>query len=193
MKRVAPRPAGPRRAARAGRRFSLLEITLVLLIVGLALAVALPRLGRPPTAVLAADVLARLEGACHQAASLAVATGRPVRLHLDLAAGELRLDPAPATSTDPGDAPAEPPAAAPDPDQPAPPAAGLFGEWQRLAVPAFLKLADDATEHEPPVCIFYPNGEAASPRLVLLLDRRRFSFEVDRLTGHPLLAELHEP
>ena len=174
--------AFPSRLAWARRRqFTLLELMVVLVIIGLILALIVPRIGRLPIGLRVRSATAQFRTAFRDAANRARATGATVKLTLDTEANLFRLEEV------------VPAAPVPVADSAAAPETHLrhYSGSKEYALPKGL---DWHLEHSaadlngPPYFIFYPNGEAAGTALELSAGPRRFRLEVDRLTGHPSLT-----
>lgn len=87
--RLASAEAPARTPLRAG--FTLIEILSVLLIMGLAMALVLPNLGARRTSALHNEAV-RVAGQLELARQLAVVTGRPHRMWIDVETGVFRLE-----------------------------------------------------------------------------------------------------
>ncbi len=169
----------------ARHRFSLIEIMVVLLILGLVLAVVMPRIGATPLGLRVASTFSTLRNACAAASTQARATGQPVRLYFDFGNNELRPEPEGESS-----AFDQQPASAVELEKPV---GSLFRGTQlyRLDPTVLLNLE----EIDPPLdarelsFVFYPSGEATGPRLPITIGRRWFTIDVDRLTGKPIIRE----
>jgi len=190
--------AGPaRRLARARQRhFTLLELLIVLIIIGLVLALILPRVGRLPTGLRVRSATAQFRTAFRDAANRARATGAIVKLTLNTEENLFRLEeivpPAPVAVADSA-------AAAPDAARPLKPGSAAapetarrrYGGPKEYPLPKGLDWHLEHSEADlngPPYFIFYPNGEAAGTAIELSAGPRRFRLEVDRLTGRPSLT-----
>jgi prepilin-type N-terminal cleavage/methylation domain-containing protein len=182
--------AGPVRRWR--RAFTLLEMSVVLMLLGLAMALVLPRLGVVPLSILVSDTTNRLNSSFYTAASLAVATSSTILLTCDFAKAELRLSRDSQSGADPYGSAVWLGASN----------AVEIGEFQTKGQSPLLKMlstvklpTEVAPENEllvsdePPVFVFYPNGEASGPTLRFRVLSRVFSLSVDPLTGRPLYEE----
>ena len=173
-----------RGAPKATRRFSLIELFVVLAIVGLVFALITPRVAKMPTGLLVKQTASRLEDAFRRAALRARATGKPVRLVADPETNTVRLQ-------------GQQGAAGADPMlhagvTPANPAAGNGGGasfWMEVDDVTFDEdvvwetAAREPLAGETLIFLFYPSGEAAGPSFDLVVRKRRLRFVLDRLTG----------
>jgi len=160
---------------------------MVLVIAGLALAVALPRFGFIPEGVTLSRTVNTINAAFYSASSLALASGRPVALNFEFEHQRIRLEPqgtavalaSPAENLD-------------EPEVEEQPRGSVFMDLELFLLPptaAPAPLIGDAPEDEMGHFLFYPNGEAAGAILYLRVGSRALVVDVDRLTGRPLLSE----
>jgi type II secretory pathway pseudopilin PulG len=154
---------------------------VVLLIVGLVLALALPRLGYIPAGLRIANSLGAIRAAFASATTIAAASGRPVRVQLVLDQHLLQV---------------HRPAAAPTADGRPTGAGRIFDRLQFFALDDSVVLDTMVVEvPEDPAILtyrFYPNGEASGPEIPLRIADRPYVLDVDRLTGRPLIRASEE-
>ena len=185
-------------------RFSMLEIVVVLVILGLVLALALPRIGRLPRRLVIERALSTLRSAFRDAGMKARATGKPVGLVLDVEKGVLRLEDVPGFASPGVSAPspadtsaAEDEEADGDEGAQAPKPAGFLARLGDYRLPADLKwdefeaaeAAEGDGDAKEPAFSFFPGGEASGQPLTFAIRGHRFRLDVDRLTGRPLIEE----
>jgi len=167
------------------RFFSLLEIVIVLIILGLTAALVVPRVGRLPRGVLVKTMIGRIETAFRDAAMRARATGGTVTLSLDSEGNSFRMQDG-GSGQPSGWAP-------PSPDRAAEsaPGGGVFAKSRDYGMPkGTLWRTDTGAEigENAPSFTFYGSGEAAGPELEIIVGKGRYSLAVDRLTGRPLIT-----
>ncbi len=150
--------------------YTLAELMVVILIISLVLALALPRLARTPSGPFVRKVLSEIQRPFDEAALRARATGRSTRLELDLSAHAFRLtDLAPLISQ-----------ATPDKGTDTDTVENLYQVDREL-------VWENATEQQAVDSVltftFHDNGEAAGPDLHFACRKRHFTLTLDRLTG----------
>lgn len=182
-----------------------------MVLLGLVLALAAPRLGVVPTGVQLTQLQDSLEEACRTASNLALALDRPVAVTLDTKGHCLWVRPVAAAAVD---AEGEAGGTVPAPVAPAGPGSGtgatsassataamavpaVFADLPPALLPAGLTVqVDEPSERGAASAAptggeaawsytFYPDGEAAGPRLHLRLRGQALRLAVDALTGRP--------
>lgn len=182
----------PRQVGGARGPFTLVELIVVLTIVGLALALVAPRVGRLPAGLRLRAAADELRAAFRDAGTRARATGTPVRLVLDPEAGLLRLEELGAAPLAEVGADLD---AAPAPAEAEGPADGdatrRYRGPRQYRLPRGVQWEEEGggALDEAPVFLFQPDGEAAGPTLELSAGPRVLRLSVDRLTGRPLLVD----
>lgn len=174
-------PISIRAKSRNNRQaFSLIEWLVVLMIIGMTLAIVIPKVGGVPSGIQVASSVDAIRSAFTTAVSASMASGQPVQLFFDFSGHEIRLSRL-------GESRLE--------------TAGLEGpQWTildefttfRLAESVWLndQLMDYPDDPESQLSFrFYPNGEATGPSLPILIGERWFQIDVDRLTAKPLIRE----
>jgi len=170
------------------RRYTLIEIVVVLAIIALALSLMLPKTGRVPRRVVRRSTLSTVRVAFRDASLKARASATPVRLVLDAEKEAFRLDElptqiegAPVGTLTPRDDPG---------------ASDGPGFLSRLSEYPFDFDVDWHLEDLPAdvgnqlAYAFFPDGEATGPTVEFTVVGTRYRLDVDRLTGRPLLAEV---
>jgi type II secretory pathway pseudopilin PulG len=177
------------------RRFSLVEILVVMVIISLIMAVVGGRVGRLPAGVVAKNATGQIQTAFRDAAARARATGVPVRVRIGGDDRMIRLETAPdALPAGPTTVLAEAAAETAKPDPEA--AGGKPGDWfgrpMTYELPRGVEWQDANGRELPPedgVFLFFPNGEAGGGPAWFSTGKRRFRLEVERLTGRPGITE----
>jgi type II secretory pathway pseudopilin PulG len=174
------------------RRFSLLEIMVVLIIIATAMAVVLPQIGAIPAGLQVSDTINTINGAMYTASGTALADGKTATLTINL--GNQQVDITGSRSRDTRisqsyeDEQIDEHLSADD--------SILFDEFNTFPLRYPVELDPDthySGEDVDTTFKFYPNGEASGPEeLVLLLAGRRFQVQVDDLTGRPQITELED-
>ena len=191
----------PRRGL-ATHGFTLLELLVVICILALVFALALPRLGRLPARLEKEHCLSALRAALDNGGLRARATGQALRLVLVSTGGSSQftaaaLPAAPLTVPVAVGLPTASAGGQPTDGDGAAPAAGLLPETG-AAVPKAVEWDEESLREgtregeEGPAFTFYGNGEAGGPTLVFTVRGQRFSLDVDRLTGRPDIRTLQE-
>ena len=185
------------------RRFTLIEIIIVIAIMAVIVGLVLPRIGKLPEGLRIENCIGTFETAFRDAALRASATGATVKVKLDAAGNKLDLEeiarpPLPTVATPaPGGVASTlsssraPMTAAQAPNEP--PAESRYSGGKSYELPNGIewKLETwDAELYGSPSYTFYPNGEAAGPRLEFDAGNRRLRLDVNRLTGRPLVTEI---
>lgn len=166
------------------RRFSLVEMLVVLAIIGVTLSLVLPRLTRPRRLVIE-RTLSEVRAACRRAGIAARSSGRSVRLELDADANLFRIATVKGaweTTSSANGTTAAHLTSSPE---------SLLSklreqrfsqevEWHIEGVPE-----DAQADH---VFFFWPDGGASGEAVEFTVGQMRFRLGVDRLTGRPLLA-----
>ncbi len=164
-------------------RYTLLEVIIVLVLLVMVVTIVLPRVGVVPLGLRVSQMVDRVHSAFHAAASIALATGEPVKISFDFGSQKIRLDSQPSSRRRPTHS-----VAADDYD-----AASFFDQLKIFDLPDGVGYDEDfesAEENRGGLLYqFFPNGEASGPKIRLMLGRRRFTLDVDRLTGRPILFE----
>lgn len=170
----AGRPHSPR-----SRAFTVLEMIVVVTIIGLALALVAPRVGRLPSGLLTKKAVSELRAAFRTASVRSRATGGVVELALDTEQTALRLHDRGRAAT----------LIRREGEGPGPSAGSVLAGVEDFQLPrgATWELDDhDAADERGVRFSFFPNGEATGPSIRLEVAGRRLAFEVDRLTGQLL-------
>lgn len=154
--------------------FTLIEVVVVLLIMGLALALIVPRSGRVPARVAVANALSTVRTAARDAGMHARATGSSCRLVLSPNSHTWRLQSVAASASEAGGASLHP--------------LDLPTSYE-VSTEVVWHLADDERTMDGVVIEFFPDGSATGPPVAFTVRRRRFRLEVDRLTGRPDIVE----
>lgn len=158
--------------------FSLFEVIIVLVIVGTILGLVIPRLGQAAARINRDAFFKNLNSAFHMASSMAAATGSPAHLAFDPDKQLIRV-------TEKGKRPATT-----GMDEAAS-AGSIFDELKEFQLPddtiveptTDIRRADSSAEY-----VFYPNGEATGPEIVLTIgEDLKLTLDVDRLTGSPII------
>ena len=157
----------------------MLEMIVVATIIGLALALVAPRVGRLPSGLLAKKAVSELRAAFRTASVRSRATGGAVELVLDAEQTALQLRDRGGAAT----------LIRREEGASGPPAGSVLTGVEEFRLPrgATWELGDrDATDVNGIRFSFFPNGEATGPPIRLEVAGRRLMFEVDRLTGQLL-------
>ena len=174
--------------------FTLIEVVVVLAIVALIAGLVLPLVGRLPEGLRIDKCISGIEAAFQDAALRSRATGATVKVVVDVAKKQLQLEELPALPLPPvaaSPAAAVPAGAAPDAAR----EDGRYSGGKTYALPNGIqwRLEErDSGQDGAPAYFFYPNGEAAGPRLEFATGDRRFNLDMDRLTGRPAIAEVEK-
>jgi prepilin-type N-terminal cleavage/methylation domain-containing protein len=172
------------------RRFTLIEILVVLAIMALVMGTVLPRLLRIPKRVQIDGARTSILGALRECAVRAVASGQTVRAKLDADGHTFQvLSVAPAK-----DALSESklPDATEDEDTSANGTIVPSKTTYKIPKGVTWELDDWDLEDEEsrvPEFTFYADGEASGPDLVFVIVKRRFLLHIDRLTGRADIDE----
>jgi prepilin-type N-terminal cleavage/methylation domain-containing protein len=179
-------------AWRRGRGFTLIEILIVVALVAIVMALALPRIGRLPARLQAERCVSAVQAALDETGLRARATGRPFRLLL-IADEESSRFTVSALANDPLGLPlsgSAAPAAAPDPATAAVTHdSGLVPGATEYVLPDAVKWTPESLQEgtasgdEGPALAFYSSGEAGGPALEFVVGKRHYRLDVDRLTG----------
>ena len=181
--------------------FTLIEIAVVLAIVSLIAGLVLPMVGRLPEGLRIDDCIGKIEAAFRDAALRSRATGATVRVVLDVEGKQFKLEevsapPLPQVTVTPAATSMfSTSSARPDPTDVASPEAapeGRYAGGKTYVFPNGIEWRLEQWDSEldgTPAYTFYPNGEAAGPYLEFTTGDRRFSVDVDRLTGRPAVTE----
>ena len=189
-------PPGPVRHPRpqpSRQGFSLLEVVVVLVIIGLVLALALPNLGRMPRGLVISSTLSKVGIPFQDASMRARASGKPVRLTLHAEDQVFRIThPQSAASAGAGSG------ESPDEDADNVRDGGVLFRLRTYDVPADVEWEQVAVgsrepeSEEGPTFLFFPDGAAAGEPLRFSVRGSRFALDVDRLTGRLKLSEMAE-
>lgn len=177
------------------RRFSLVEILVVLVIMSLIMAVVGGRVGRLPAGVVAKNATGLIQTAFRDASARARATGVPVRVRIGGDDRVIRLETAPdALPAGPATvlAAAAAETAPPDADAAGNKPGDWFGRPMTYELPRGVAWQDASGRDLPPedgVFLFFPNGEAGGGPAWFSAGKRRFRLTVERLTGRSLILE----
>jgi type II secretory pathway pseudopilin PulG len=168
------------------RSFTMLEVLVVTLLVGMLFAVILPRVSVAPKRIVVENALSGIRQAFSETGARARANGRAFRLTLDPDSSTLAVSPLPDT---------------------------LSREWQpplpvvedKAKKPSFLAIKDSyelsgdlewqldqqVYDHEGKIIFsFFPDGQAGGPNLEFSIKKRRFVLRVDNVTGRPDIVEV---
>ena len=170
-------------------RFTLLEMVVVLAVMGLVMALVLPRATRTPRRLVIARALSSVRSVLRQAGMRARATGADVQVVVDPEQNTIGLGGSAAPGVVSNTARPE---ARVGGGAPADRRSGLWEGLTAQQLPDDLEWVDfDAVE---PTRIqafeFFPDGSAAGRTLTFALRGSRFELSVDRLTGRPAIHEL---
>ncbi len=181
--------------------FTLIEMMIVLVIVALIAGLALPMVGRLPEGLRIDECIGKIESAFRDAALRSRATGATVKVALDVESKQFTLEevsaaPLPTVAVTPA-APsmfatssAHKTSAADAPEETVQESRYAGGKTYALPNGIEWRMEQWDTEQDGnPTYTFYPNGEASGPRLEFETSDRRFSVDVDRLTGRPAVTE----
>ncbi len=159
--------------------FTLIEVIVVLVIFGLILGIALPKIGSVSSGIIQSNAIKNIKSSFYMASSIAAASGKPVKLKFNLEQKSIDINHAASTTVnrhiDESDAPR----------------GSLFDDLKQFKLPESAELnphsfhddSDDAFEYS-----FYPNGEASGSGISILIEESiALSIDVDRLTGKPLI------
>lgn len=159
--------------------FTLIELTVVLLILSLLVAIVLPAIGRLPFGVRMRNAKSDISHAFKNAGLRAMASGSPAVLTLNPENGTMKIKTDTSFKI--------PKAADREVEEPE-----FRGESPLLESPLKYKLPngcsfeaeyDDLDDDGNAVFRFYPSGEAGGPPIDLVISEVRFSMYVDPLTG----------
>jgi type II secretory pathway pseudopilin PulG len=173
----------------------LLEILIVLAIMSLVLAVVLPRIGRLPKRLAVENAQSAVRLAVVEVGMRARASGRPLRLILDVDEGCFLVESMPSESIGGSELQPSPlgPAGMGAEEQ----AGHILSTLSRYEIPPGVEWrldlggAEDLVDEEGrPVYAFYPSGEATGSPAVFTVAGRTFELDVDRLTGRPIIRDL---
>ncbi len=167
--------AGNRRSIRDRAAFTMLELLVVLVVIGLFMALVTPRIGRMPRGLMVKSMLGRIDASFRDAAMRARARGSYVQLVLDPGANCFRIQD---SNGMPGSSGAE--------------NDGLLGEAGVYAMPAGTEWQMGIGDNESYSFLFFPGGEASGPQVEVVIGEMRFFIGVDCLTGKPVVTEIRE-
>jgi type II secretion system protein H len=185
-------------------RFTLLEMMIVLVIVTLVLALAVPRVGRLPSGLLVRSAASHVRSAFRQAATCSRATGTTITLTLEPEKNLFRQAAAPAVPVPVAGAGLLPSAASGTPPVPVarktaagseePPAPSVYAQPREYVLPKGITWHVEAAQAEgdaeaPAAFTFFASGEAAGHAVEYSVGKRRFRVDVDRLTGRPIITD----
>ena len=182
------------------RTFTLIELMIVLVIIGLVMALVIPKVGRLPAGLVLRTTVGQFRSAFRDAATRARATGVPVKLIFDTGNNRFRLEEVPESA----------PLAMAGGGVPAPVSAPIGKSGNAAggddAVPLGHRYSGSCeydmpkgiewhleswneNSDETPFFVFFPNGEATGGGLEFTAGRRLLRLDIDRLTGRPLITE----
>lgn len=181
---VVERGRAGRRHALEVRRFSLIELGVVIFLIALVLGLVAPRVGRVPRAVAVRSLVGTVQSAFREAGLRARATGQTVRLKAVPEENCLRVLTA-RSAAEEGQA-----------EQQESESQGLsraFIGAEKYRFPIKTKWEEGgqspAWDSEAAQYRFFPGGEAAGPELVVKLRNQAFRIAVDPLTGRAIVEE----
>ncbi len=173
------------------RRFTLVEMLVVLAIIGVIVGLVLPNVGKLPEGLRADSCAGTIGNAFRDAALRARATGATVKLTLDAENNRFRLEEAAAAVQAPAGDVSVSAAAAGDEAQAS--RGRYYAGEKEYPLPNGIEwhLENwDAAVYGPPAFTFYANGECSGLRLEFSAGSRRLRLEVDRLTGNPVITDV---
>lgn len=181
-----------------------MELLVVVAITSLIIGIALPSIGKFPSGVLTRRTISDLEGAFNNARLMALASGAKATIKVNFESDEVTVSP---TSKSAEFSQLVQRAQNPDMDELEEEQTSsknvLFNEI-KLKLHNGVKIKpqedfefDDYDFSNPElanryVFEFYPEGEAFGPVLDLNIGTTKYSLEVDRITGKPIIVQLDE-
>jgi type II secretory pathway pseudopilin PulG len=167
------------------RRFTLLELIVVLVVVATVIAIVMPRLGLVPRGVRITQFADSVASSFNAAATLAMTTGRPVKVHIEFDNRQVRIE---AANVHRMRAAAE--GAYSDADNFD--AASALNRLKRFPWPEGVRLDEESFDYDGQAAYyeFFPNGEATGPYLPVRIDELHTAIEVDRLNGRAIMAPI---
>ena len=169
------------------RRFTLLEMIVVLVVVATVIAVVMPRLGLVPRGIRVTQFADSVGASFNAATTLAMATGRQVKVHIEFANRQIRIEAANVQRMRPVTEGAYSDADNFD-------VASALNRLKRFPLPEGVRLDEESFDHDGQAAYyeFFPNGEATGPYLPVRIDELHTAIEVDRLNGRAIMAPITE-
>lgn len=184
-------PASARRSRhqRRGGAFTLLEILIVFVVIGLVMAVAAPAIVRQSDRMTIEGALTDLRTAVSETALRARATGQTLTLTLDAEAAQFRVG----TASEALERTWQPPQNTSDDLDEHRHAIIEAKPAYRFPSAVQWQLDDVQTDNDGQVVLtFFPDGQAAARELPFDVCGRRYLLQVDRITASPVILELIE-
>ncbi len=184
-------PASARRSRhqRRGGAFTLLEILIVFVVIGLVMAVAAPAIVRQSDRMTIEGALTDLRTAVSETALRARATGQTLTLTLDAEAAQFRVG----AASEALERTWQPPQNASDDLDEHRHAIIEAKPAYRFPSAVQWQLDDVQTDDDGQVVLtFFPDGQAAARELPFDVCGRRYLLQVDRITASPVILELIE-
>ena len=169
------------------RRFTLLEMIVVLVVVATVIAVVMPRLGLVPRGVRITQFADSVASSFNAAATLAMTTGRRVKVHIEFENRQIRIEAVNVQRMRPVAEGAYSDADNFD-------AASALNRLKRFPLPEGVRLDEESFGYDGQAAYyeFFPNGEATGPYLPVRIDELYTAIEVDRLNGRAIMAPITE-
>ena len=163
--------------------FTLLELVIVIVIIGTALGLVLPKIGKVSWGIQRAETLKNIHSSFHMASSIASASGQPTKLIFDFEGEKIQVERGSRSSTSPL-------SENNDENQAR---VSLFEDVSEFLLPSGTVQnpnSFDFSDNNRFEYQFFSNGEAAGPELEILISGTHpMTIDVDRLTGRPLITE----
>jgi len=172
------------------RRFTLIEIIVVLVIMSTVLAIVMPRIGIIPLGVRVTQFADSVASAFNAASTIAMTTGKPVTVHFEFENQKIRID-APKIRRmrviEPGQEEVD--------DADYYNAGSVFDKLKMFELPEGVMIDEESPDYRDNrlmVYTFFPNGEASGPLIPMRIDRLRTSIDVDPLNGRAIMAPVDD-
>lgn len=166
-------------------RFTLLEMIVVLVVVATVIAVVMPRLGVVPRGVRVTQFADSVASSFNAASTLAMASGRQVKLHIEFENRQIRIEGAKVRRM-------RPVAEGAYSDEDNFDMASALNRLKRFPLPEGVALDEESFDYDGQAAFyeFFPNGEATGPYLPVRIDELHTAIEVDRLNGRAIMAPI---